>query len=37
MENCIYLNTVHLNTNNAKPAGAKDTNSHTADFEGEII
>ena len=37
MENCIYLKTVHLNTKNAILAGAKDTNSHTADLDGEII
>ena len=37
MENCIYLKTFHLNTKDAILANAKDTNSHTADLEGEII
>ena len=37
VECCIYLKTVHLNTKNAILVGAKDTNSHTADLEGEII
>ena len=37
VENCIYLKNVHLNTKNAILTGAKDTNSHTADLEGEII
>ena len=37
VENCIYLNTVHLNTKNTILAGAKDTNSHTAELEGDII
>ena len=37
MENCLYLKTAHLNTKNAILAGAKDTNSHTADLEGEVI
>ena len=37
MENCIHLKIVHLNTKNAIFVGAKDTNSHTADLEGEII
>ena len=37
VENCIYLKTVHLNTKNAILVGTKDTNSHTADLEGEII
>ena len=32
MENCIYLN-----TKNAILAGAKDTNSHTANLEGDIF
>ena len=37
VENCIYLKTVYLNTKNAVPAGAKDTNFNTANLEGEII
>ena len=37
MENCIYLKTVHLNTKNATLVSRKDTNSHSADLEGEII
>ena len=37
VENCIYLKTLHLNTKNAAFVGAKDTNSHTADLEGEIF
>ena len=37
VENCIYWKTVHLNTKDAILAGAKDTNSHTADLEREII
>ena len=37
VENCIYLKTVHLNTKNAILVGAKDTNSHAADLQGEVI
>ena len=37
VENSIYLKTVHLNTKNAILVSAKDTNSFTADLEGEII
>ena len=37
VENYIHLKTVHFNTKNAILAGAKDTNSHTADLEGKII
>ena len=39
VENFIYLKTVHLNKTkkNAILAGTKDTNSHIADLEGEII
>ena len=37
VENCIYLKTVHLNIKNAILAGAKDTNSHTADLRWKLL